>query len=126
MILLALPNVFSLKGLITKFSPHWFHVWVYRNVFGNPNAGRPGYAPFPTFLRLSASPTALKRFAAENGLVEEYFRLYESTMIESLKRRSRPLHALYKTALLLLRIASLGTYDGSMTDAIIVLRKPDR
>ncbi len=29
-------------------------------------------------------------------------------------------------ALLLRRIASLGAYDGSMTDAIIVLRKPDR
>ena len=45
-------------------------------------------------------------------------------MIESLKRRSRPLHALYKMALLLLRVASLGAYDGYMTDAIIVLRKP--
>ena len=125
-ILLALPNVFSLKGLITKFSPHWFHVWVYRNVFGNPNAGRPGYAPFPTFLSTSVSPSALKRFAAETNLVEEHFRLYESTMIDSLKRKSRPLHTLYKMALLLLRLASLGAYDGSMTDVIIVLRKPDR
>ena len=123
-ILLALPNVFSLKGLIAKFPSHWFHVWVYRSVFRNPNAGRPGHAPFPTFLRTSVSPRALERFAAETGLVEEHFRLYESTMIESLKRRSRPLHALYKIALLLLRVASLGAYDGSMTDAIIVLSKP--
>ena len=67
-ILLALPNVYSLKGLITKFTPHRFHVWAYRNVFANPNAGRPGYAPFPTFLRTSVSPAALKRFAAEAGL----------------------------------------------------------
>ncbi len=46
-ILLALPNVYSLKGLVTKFTPHWLHVWVYRNVFKSSTAGKPGYAPFP-------------------------------------------------------------------------------
>lgn len=122
-ILLALPNVYSLKGLITNFTPHRFHVWVYRNVYKNPNAGKPGHAPFPTFLRRSVSPVALKCFAAENGLLEEHFRLYESAMIESLKHRSRPLHALYRMALLLLRVVSLGAYDGTMSDVFIVLRK---
>jgi hypothetical protein len=39
------------QGVITKFTPHWFHVAVYRYWLGNKNAGKPGYAPFPTFLK---------------------------------------------------------------------------
>lgn len=122
-ILLALPNVYSLKGLITKFTPHWFHIWVYRFIFNSRNAGKPGYAPFPTFLRPSISVGALKRFAAENNLIEEYILLYEGYMISSLGKKSPILFAGYKLTLFLLKLISLGAYDGSKSDFFIIFRR---
>ena len=48
MILIGAPNPRSLSGVVTKYSPHWFHVWFYRHVRGDKKAGLPGDAPFPT------------------------------------------------------------------------------
>jgi SAM-dependent methyltransferase len=49
LILIGAPNPQSLSGVVTKYSPHWFHVWFYRHVRGDKMAGQPGHAPFPTF-----------------------------------------------------------------------------
>ncbi len=35
MILIGAPNPASLSGVVTKYSPHWFHVWFYRHVRGD-------------------------------------------------------------------------------------------
>lgn len=124
LVLLALPNVHSLKGLITKYTPHAFHIWIYRFVYRSKNAGRPGFAPFETYLKPSISPGALQKFARENGFIDEFTRLYESGMITKLKNRSKLLYAGYRAALAALRVVSLGAYDGANTDIIMVLRKP--
>ncbi len=42
LILIGAPNPRSLSGVVTKYSPHWFHVWFYRHVRGDENAGLPG------------------------------------------------------------------------------------
>ena len=49
LILIGAPNPKSLSGVVTKYSPHWFHVWFYRHVRGEKQAGQPGQPPFPTF-----------------------------------------------------------------------------
>ena len=51
LLVLGLPNVLSVKGLLTQFTPHRFHVWVYRQLTGNSEVGTGDTAPFPTFLR---------------------------------------------------------------------------
>ena len=38
---IAVPNVLSPKVLLTKFSPHRFHVWTYRHLFRDQYAGLP-------------------------------------------------------------------------------------
>lgn len=65
---IACPNVWSGKGLITKLTPHSFHVWVYRRLLGWADAGKPGYGPFPTPMRLAIAPYAMRRFARDRGL----------------------------------------------------------
>ena len=40
LILIGAPNPKSLSGVVTKYSPHWFHVWFYRYVRGE-KTGRP-------------------------------------------------------------------------------------
>jgi len=71
-IILAVPNVFSIKGLLAKYTPFWFHRLYYRIFFPNM-----GYTPFPTFLRFSISPLSIRRFASKNGLSIEYSCLYD-------------------------------------------------
>jgi SAM-dependent methyltransferase len=64
---LGLPEVTSRKSLVAKFTPHSFHVLAYR-MLGRENAGRPGYGPFPTYLRWSLRQPALEQWARARGL----------------------------------------------------------
>jgi SAM-dependent methyltransferase len=61
-----MPILWSAKGIVTKLTPHRFHVWSYRRLFGIPTAGQEGFAPFPTRLRIT--PKRLERQAASAGL----------------------------------------------------------
>jgi hypothetical protein len=60
--------VWSVKGLMTKLTPHSFHVWVYQRLLGWTYAGKPGYGPFPTPMRLAMAPHTMKRLARDRGL----------------------------------------------------------
>ena len=68
LMLLVSPNVLSLRGLVTKLTPRWAHVWYYRHVIGNPRAGTPGSPPFDSFHRLAMSLPALESLAKALGL----------------------------------------------------------
>lgn len=70
-IILASPNPFSIKGLVTKFSPHWFHVFIYKYIYGRKDAGKDDSAPFKTYMKFSISPEAISNFAIENNLKVE-------------------------------------------------------
>jgi len=74
LIVLASPNVLSLRGLLTKFTPHWIHVWYYRFVVGLKDAGKPGRYPFESYHRFAMSPPAIKKFARKHNLAVEFFR----------------------------------------------------
>lgn len=64
----GVPHVFAPKSLAAKFTPYWFHLWVYRHVFGRKHAGEPGYGPFPTVLRWTLHPRMLTARARRFGL----------------------------------------------------------
>lgn len=76
LIIISIPNLYSLKGLLTKFSPHWFHIFVWRYVYGIKEAGKDDVAPFKTFLRKEISPLALQQFAPKNNLEIPYYLSY--------------------------------------------------
>ena len=67
-VILKLPNVLSVKGLVTKFFPHWLHVLAYRYFYGEKDAGKEDTAPFKTFLRFSISARAIQRLCARDDL----------------------------------------------------------
>jgi SAM-dependent methyltransferase len=64
---LGLPNVTSRKSVAAKLTPYAFHVLVYR-MLGYEDAGKPGHAPFPTYLRWSLRRPALEQWARSRGL----------------------------------------------------------
>jgi SAM-dependent methyltransferase len=124
LIVMGAPAVNSIKGMITKYTPHWFHVFVYRHLLGNKNAGKPGHVPFPTFLRYSMSPRSLRSFARKHGLVIEYFDQYEEKVQVRIKKKHWSINLAYLLIGPLLRVASFGCLNPDITDFTIVLRKP--
>jgi SAM-dependent methyltransferase len=74
----AVPNPASLKGLVTKFTPHAFHRFVYKQGwFGYRFVDDPAYPPFKTFMRWSIRPEALEHSLRELGFEEIDLRLEE-------------------------------------------------
>lgn len=124
LIVLKLPNVLSGKGLVTKFTPHGFHVWVYRRILRYPNAGKPGFTPFPTFLRWSIAPHRLVDFAERHGLRVDYLATYEAdrqtALRDRLRLRGRPWELLRAVA----GGATRGRLDLEGTEVVLALRKP--
>ena len=72
-----IPILWSDKGLITRLTPHRFHVWCYRVLFRIETAGLDGHAPFPTKMRIT--PKRLERELAAAGLVLVHRETWRST-----------------------------------------------
>ncbi len=92
LIFIGAPNPQSLSGVVTRFTPHKFHIWYYRRILGRKNAGLPGEPPFPTFFHPLVSPTRLRKYFASRGFDILYARAYESPRYFEM-RQSRPVLA---------------------------------
>ena len=119
-IVLKMPNVLSLKGLVTKMLPQSLHVAFYQHVHGRADAGKNDAGPFDTFLRLSIAPTSIKKFAKENGLRVAHYDSFDVAETLWLKR-NRLVYYSYRMINIMLRAASLGFLGDS--DFVIVLQK---
>src|SRR5262249_21366125 len=88
LLLIGAPNPRSLSGVVTKYTPHWFHVWYYRQVKGDKRAGLPGQPPFPVFYHPLVTPSKMEAFAAVRGLEAIYRRAYESPRFPEMRART--------------------------------------
>ena len=118
LLIVGVPNLFSLKGLLTKVTPHRFHVWVYRHVWGNAQAGTPGFGPYRTYLRRDVVPDRLARLASRGNLERIYASTY--TIDYPFPRALRVV--LSKTAALG-RLVTLGSWDPDASEHVAVFRK---
>ena len=98
LILIGAPNPNSLSGVVTKYSPHRFHVWFYRHVRGDTKAGLPGQAPFPTFFHPLVTLSRLEAFAKAHGLQMIYRKEYESPRYPEMRARKPAFAALIDAA----------------------------
>ena len=118
LLIVGIPNVWSLKGLLTRFTPHVFHVWVYRRVLGKPDAGKPGFAPFPTYLRRDIAPRRLAAMAREHDLENVYVHGYEIDL-----GLPRAVGFLWSFTTTLATWLTLGRWQAATSDHIAVFRK---
>lgn len=124
LILLGAPNPNSLSGVVTKYSPHWFHVWFYRHVRGDKKAGLPGEAPFPTHFHPLVTLGKLEAFARAHGLQVIYRKVYESPRYPEMRLRKPLLAALVDTAAKAMNFLLPGKTDVRHGDYHVILRKP--
>jgi SAM-dependent methyltransferase len=121
-VVLAFPNLYSLKGLVTKLTPYFVHLWFYR-LMGD-------YRPmeeldqFPTYLRPSMAPAPVRRHGEEKGLSVVYFRLYEGPVQAALRRRNHVADGFFGALAAASRTLSLGRFDMNLSDCMLVFRKP--
>jgi SAM-dependent methyltransferase len=118
------PLPWSLKGLVTRLTPHALHVQFYRRILGSVSAGRPGHPPFPTHHAAGADPAQIAHRLATCGLVIDITRRYESRHVEALAARSRWLLAAYRFGETLLHGLSRGRIAPGATDFYMIARRP--
>jgi SAM-dependent methyltransferase len=118
--ILAMPHVASVKGLVTKYTPDWFHHWVWEHLLG---AG-PQHEEFPTVLSSSLGPARLQHYAREAGLSVEFLAPYEAWPQKKIRHKLRMGRRSFKLLSRLVAVMSFGRVTIAATDVIIVLRKP--
>jgi len=99
LIVIGSPNPKSFKGLVTKFTPHSVHAAFYRVFHNNPNAGKPGYFPYPTTLRFFMAPNSLSRFFAHEGLSLRFIDIYDSGIANVIAAKSAVLGHVFKAVM---------------------------
>jgi SAM-dependent methyltransferase len=123
LILIGAPNPNSLSGVVTKYSPHWFHVWFYRYVRGDKKAGLPGEAPFPTHFHPLVTLPKLEAFARAHGLQVIYRKVYESPRYPEMRLRKPLLAALVDATARAMNFFLPGKTDVRHGDYHVILRK---
>lgn len=81
MLILKVPDRDSAYGFLTRLTPFWAHVMIYRHMLGYPQAGTPGHGPYRTYYDKVVSERGLREFCLGNGMsAPELYRLcsYES------------------------------------------------
>ncbi|MBR0755522.1 class I SAM-dependent methyltransferase [Bradyrhizobium jicamae] len=123
LLLIGAPNPQSLSGIVTKYSPHWFHVWFYRYIRGEKHAGLPGEAPFPTHFHPLVTLPNLEAFAKAHGLQVIYRKKYESPRYPEMRRRKPWFASLIDTAAKAMNALLPGKTDVRHGDYHVILRK---
>jgi SAM-dependent methyltransferase len=123
LLVVKVPNLESVKGLLTKLTPHRFHLWFYRRVYGYDEAGVDDHGPFRTYLRRTVTERGLRRFARQAGLSVALVARYESEHQERLRARLHvggiPWRALDRAV----RVLTLGFLTLADTELLVALRK---
>jgi hypothetical protein len=68
-LILRVPDRNSVQGFLARLTPHWAHVLYYRWAWRMKDAGKPGFAPYPTIYDRVVSVSGLRRFCAKQGLI---------------------------------------------------------
>lgn len=119
LLIIGVPNIWSIKGLATKVTPHRFHVWAYRHLLGDPEAGKPGMGPYKTYLKRSIAPGRLAQLARANQLELVYSKRYGSPP-DGLPRAAL---RIWNGAAAILRLALLGKIDPNASEYAVVFKK---
>jgi len=118
LIVMWLPNRNSVYGWTARHTPYWVHVWVYRYFFGNRNAGKPGFSPYPTYHDPVLAPNSLRAFCREHN-----FSLQELFAVDVFSGRRGAKNAAVRMGMRIVSRVSRGRLSDREVDLGIVMRK---
>lgn len=119
LLILRIPDRYSVFGWTTRVTPHFVHVAYYRHVLRHRNAGKPGHAPYPTVHSRVVCRQGIQDLVERCGckVIHEYAHAYywrEGRARRAIHVYARLLHAL-----------SLGTLAWRHNNLTYVIRKND-
>jgi SAM-dependent methyltransferase len=121
LLVLGFPHLISIKGLVTKFTPYSFHVWLYKTVL------KYDFVPFPTFLSTDIIPRRVVEFGEENGFSALYFKVEQGGVTARLAKKLWLFKAATHSVDALWRLSTLGKYPSLLADnCAIVLQRNGR
>jgi SAM-dependent methyltransferase len=124
LIVLALPNIWSVKGIVAKFTPTIVHTWFYKYVLKEKFRGQNDMGPFKTYLKVNISPGNLMQFAAENNFdVVHFAYTSEFEAMNNIKQLNPIVYGIQTVVGAVLWLISLGKITTNNTEFVIVLRK---
>jgi len=121
--ILAGPNLYSIKGVTAKLTPFRFHVWFYENVSGWKRTEDSNLGRFPTYLRLSSTYPAVRRYAETRGHRLLFERLYEHPVQKAWRRKKPWLDLSLRSLAGLASLATLGRMNWLLSDYIVVAQR---
>ena len=117
LVILGFPNLLSIKGIVTKVTPFWFHTLFYRVM-------KYEFRPFPTYLRVAITPTNVARFAEQNGFSVVFSKFVEGGVAKRVRNRFRVMDFAFTAADRVTSVLSFGKLQSPLLDACaFVLQK---
>jgi SAM-dependent methyltransferase len=68
LMIVRVPDRDGVQGFVARYTPHWLHVQYYRWAWRMKDAGKPGFAPYPTIYDNVVSRPGLNEFCQRHGL----------------------------------------------------------
>lgn len=121
-LVLAYPHLWSLKGMVTKFTPYWFHVAFYRYVIGDKRNSSE-WDQFPTYFRASVAPRRIEALAQSLRCQVIYEDIYEGPVQMGLRQKGKLYDFCFQALSTLSRWCTLGRVDLSLSDCITVIQR---
>ena len=118
LLVVMVPNVLSLKGLVTRYAPSAVRRRVYRLL-----AESVEIEPESTVHSFSLRPASLRSYARNGGWRLEYWRIYEGWVQQTVRHRFGITGWRWRFIVLVTRFVSLGFVTAEGTGVIAVLRK---
>lgn len=119
--IIRVPDKDGVQGFLARHTPHFLHVLYYRWAWKMKDAGKPGFAPYPTIYDEVISRRGLLEYCAANGLeVVEEIGVGSYRRGHGLASRITPLVAR------VISLLSFGRIHDQYVDRTLVARKPLR
>jgi SAM-dependent methyltransferase len=117
------PYPHSFSGIVTRLTPHWFHVFFYRFVLGQAHAGEPGYPPFPTYYHPLTEPERLRVFLDRQSFDCLYLVIYQSEVYRRARAGNPVVGILLMLVTALINLVTPKSYDARRGDYHAVFRR---
>lgn len=121
-LVIAVPVLWSVKGLVTRLTPFIVHVWFYR-LMGDK---RPltELDQFPTHLRAAMMPQRLRERACGSGLTVRFYNTFEDPVQRDFRARFPAGRLAFAMLGGISSWVTLGRYNVSHSEAVLVLERP--
>jgi len=116
-VIFGFPNLLSLKGIVTKFTPFWFHQLFYRFM-------KYKFRPFPTYLRVAILPKKVRRFAEDHGFSIAFCGIVEGGVAQKVRSRFWLMDVAFRVLNGAVQVITFGKAQSLLLDkCAMVLRK---